>query len=86
MKSDASPADKRATMLYFDEVLGLGLASWQEEVLIIPQAVQMLAEARWQARLAKNWLEADRLRQALAEEGFVMNDGAEGYTLAQTKT
>lgn len=86
VKSDASPGDKRATMLYVDEVLGLGLASWQEETLVIPETVRALAEARWQARLAKNWPEADRLRQALAEEGFVMNDGVEGYTLAQTKT
>lgn len=82
-KSDAPPADKRATMLKFDEVLGFGMVDWKEEVLVIPESVHALAEARWQARLAKNWPESDRLRQVLAEQGWIMKDGADGYTLVK---
>lgn len=81
VKSDASPADKRATLLAFDEVLGFDMRQWKEEMLVIPESIRALADARWQARLAKNWPESDRLRLALAEQGWAMKDGVEGYTL-----
>jgi len=47
----------------------------------IPEAVQQLAAARAAARAAKQWAEADRLRLALHESGWEMEDGAEGYAL-----
>ncbi len=47
----------------------------------IPGAIKVLAETRWQARLAKNWAESDTLRAQLAEQGWLMKDGKTDYTL-----
>ena len=47
----------------------------------IPDSIKALAEARWAARLAKNWAESDNLRAQLAEQGWLVKDGKDGYTL-----
>ncbi len=47
----------------------------------IPQEVADLAEKRWQAKLAKNWAEADRLRAEIDSLGFAVKDGKDGYTV-----
>src|SRR5206468_9203826 len=73
----ASPADAKATLLDFDRVLGLGLATWQPRQTLVPERVQALAEERRQARAAKNWAEADRLRAALHAAGWEMEDAGE---------
>ncbi|MCS6996561.1 MAG: class I tRNA ligase family protein, partial [Casimicrobiaceae bacterium] len=72
---------KRATLLVFDQALGLGLGQWQPKAVDIPDNVRALAEARWAARSAKNWSEADRLRAEIEALGWKMNDAKEGYTL-----
>lgn len=83
VKSEASSADKRATLLKMDEVLGLDVASWKEEAVEIPQEIHDLAEARWQARASKNWAESDRLRDELRTRGWSMQDGADTYRLVK---
>lgn len=83
VKSDISASEKRATLLKVDEVLGLGMKDWKEEIVEIPSDIQALAEERWQARLAKNWAESDRLREVLAESGWMMQDGSGGYTIVK---
>ena len=40
--------------------------------------VQGLVDARTAARKAKNWAEADRIRDELAAEGIVLEDGPQG--------
>ncbi len=72
---------KRATLLRFDEVLGLGLAQWAPREESVPPEVRQLAEARLAARLAKQWPEADRLRAELGAAGWDMEDQAQGYRL-----
>jgi cysteinyl-tRNA synthetase len=72
---------RRATLLAFDRVFGLGLATWQPKTETIPQTVQELAAARAAARAAKQWAEADRLRLALHDTGWEMEDSADGYAL-----
>ena len=47
----------------------------------IPAAIRNLADARWQARLAKNWTESDTLRARLLADGWLVKDGKDGYTL-----
>ncbi len=81
VKSAASPEEKRATLLAMDGVLGLGMATWTQDVVEVPPEIHALAERRWSARAAKDWAESDRLRDALAEAGWVMQDGKEGYAL-----
>lgn len=47
----------------------------------LPESIAALAEARWQAKLAKNWAESDRLRDAVLAEGWEIKDTKEGYTV-----
>jgi cysteinyl-tRNA synthetase len=75
------PAIARATLARFDDVFGLGLASWRPVEEDIPADVRALAQARADARKSRNWAEADRLRAALHAAGFEMEDRADGYAL-----
>jgi cysteinyl-tRNA synthetase len=81
LRGDRPAAVKRATLVEFDRVFGLGLAAWVPPVEAIPDDVRALADARAAARRAKNWAEADRLRGALAQAGWEMEDRADGYAL-----
>jgi cysteinyl-tRNA synthetase len=83
--ADLTGDDAAAALVGFNRVLkALGL-TLPEEVLpdaeAVPDAIKSLAEARWQARLAKNWAESDTLRAQLFEKGWQMKDGKESYTL-----
>ncbi len=48
---------------------------------VIPEAVKMLAEQRWAAKLSRNYAEADALRKEITAAGYVMNDAKDNYTL-----
>jgi len=48
----------------------------------IPDAVTSLAEARVAARAAKDWATSDSLRDQIAELGYVVADGPDGYRLS----
>ncbi|MEX1048794.1 MAG: cysteine--tRNA ligase [Akkermansiaceae bacterium] len=80
-----SGADAAAALAGLNRLLrALGLVLPEEAAADsgeIPTEVQALAETRWQARLAKNWAEADALRARLAEHGWAMKDGKDAYTL-----
>jgi cysteinyl-tRNA synthetase len=65
----------------FDKALGLGLDGTEKMKEVIPQEIEELAKTRWQARLTKNWVESDRLRDELLKLGYVVRDGKDGYSL-----
>ena len=50
--------------------------------IVIPESIMALAEARWAARLEKNWADSDTLRAELLAQGWIMKDGKEDYSLA----
>ena len=81
LRGDLPPSVKRATLLRFDDVLGLRLAQWEPREEEAPADVKALAEARAAARKSKNWGEADRLRGELAGLGWEMEDQPDGYRL-----
>jgi cysteinyl-tRNA synthetase len=81
VKSDLDAATKKATMLEFDRVLGLGLAEWQPQPVEIPDEIMQLAEQRQEARQAKRWSEADALREEIRKKGFEVEDTPEGARL-----
>ena len=81
LRGDLPPAIRRATLVRFDAVLGLGLADWRPTQEIVPPDVQALAEARAAARSNKAWGEADRLRAELAVTGWEMEDLPKGFKL-----
>ena len=62
----------------------LGLDIFAEEPaskLEIPADIAELAQKRWEAKQARNWTEADRLRDALAAAGWKSLDRKDGYSL-----
>jgi cysteinyl-tRNA synthetase len=83
MKSELPAAQKKATVIKFDEALGLKLAEFAPQVLDVPANVQAIAEARWAAKAAKDWAGADKLRAELTALGWEMKDGKEGFTLSK---
>jgi cysteinyl-tRNA synthetase len=81
LRGELPLATKRATLVRFDAIFGLGLADWQPIAALAPPAVQALADARAAARGGKQWAEADRLRGEMAAAGWEMEDLADGYRL-----
>jgi cysteinyl-tRNA synthetase len=67
----------------FNRVLrALGLTLPEEAGPVeVPVDIEALAEERWQARLAKNWAKSDELRNQLAEYGWTVKDGKDGFEL-----
>lgn len=47
----------------------------------IPAEIRALADKRAQAKKAKDWAEADRLRAEITAAGYSVKDGKDGYTL-----
>jgi cysteinyl-tRNA synthetase len=78
VKEDLSPATKKATLLQFDRVLGLRLADWQPEEAVIPPEIMALVEERERARSAKQWKDADGLRERLRQAGYEIEDTPKG--------
>lgn len=71
-----TPEDKKATILDFDTVFGLGLNDMQDE--IIPEEIIRLVEEREQARNNKDWGESDTLREQIKELGYEVKDTENG--------
>ena len=69
---------KKATLLGFDQVLGLDLAHWQPETEAIPEAIASLVTAREQARREKRWQDADALRGQIIAAGYTVEDTPAG--------
>lgn len=74
LKDDgSSPADKKATIMKIDELLGLKLGEKEDEV-IIPEDILKLADERKNARDKKDWKKSDELRDEIAKLGFEVKD------------
>ncbi|KKR20465.1 MAG: Cysteine-tRNA ligase [Parcubacteria group bacterium GW2011_GWE2_39_37] len=91
LKSDLSPEEKFATVLDFDQVLGLGLDIIKirvEKSVIFkwdiegtqPEAARLL-KLREKARAEKNWPESDRLREEIEKLGYSVEDTKEGMRI-----
>jgi cysteinyl-tRNA synthetase len=84
LKSDLNQADKLATILDFDRVLGLNLAEAKKLVTSevtfseLPIEVQALALAREMARKTKDFNESDRLRDEIKTRGYLVEDTKDG--------
>jgi cysteinyl-tRNA synthetase len=83
LKDDAvSDADKKATILSWDEVLGLRLGNIVEGTEI-PEAIKKLSEEREAARKNNDWALADKLRDEIERQGFVLKDTPEGAKISK---
>lgn len=87
LKADVNDATKRALIGSFDRVLGLELlekAAARREKEAAPvegaEEIEALVAARTEAKKAKNWAEADRIRDELKAMGIELLDSKEGTT------
>ncbi len=85
--ANVTPEEKVATAQYADRALGIGLNDELDDVVrelgVIPEAeipedLQKLIEQRELARIARNWDEADRLREAINLKGYTLDDTSKG--------
>jgi cysteinyl-tRNA synthetase len=76
---DLSPPQRRALLLDFDRVLGLGLDAPPEvEGAELPEGATALLEQRAAARAARDYATSDRLRDELAALGVEVRDTHQG--------
>ncbi len=61
--------------------LGITLPEISSTTSDIPAEIRELAETRWAARSAKDWATSDKLRDALAAQGWAVKDGSGDYEL-----
>ena len=74
-----SKADKKATILDFDKVLGLGFDKIKKEK--IPKKIIKLAEEREEARAKKNFKKSDELRNKMNSLGYEIKDTPGGQKI-----
>lgn len=81
---NVTEADKKATLLEFDRVFGFNLknVAIQFETQV-PAEVIALAEAREEARKAKEWDKADALRKEIETRGFTIKDTEKGFEVKE---
>ncbi len=80
---EINPQDKKATLLKFDTVLGLGLDSIKN--IEIPEEVQELIQARDESRKNKDFKKSDELRDEIKKLGFEVKDTPEGQKVFSIK-
>lgn len=83
LKYDTNDKTKRTLIAEFDTVLGLNLIAAAKKAQDADAAeadprIDALVAARAEAKKAKNWAEADRIRDALKAEGILITDTPEG--------
>lgn len=82
LKSDLKPKDKLATLLQFDLILGLNIATnlkkIQNELEHIPAKISQMITDRTNYRLNKNFEQADLLREKIEKAGFWLEDTPTG--------
>jgi len=77
LKSSLSHTEKLATILDFDQVLGLNLGQLDQEQTL-PEAVQKRVDARTKARKSKDFATSDRLRAEIEAMGYLVQDTKDG--------
>lgn len=87
-----SAADKIATLREFDTVLDIGLRDERDDMVRelgivseneVPEEIQTLLNEREAARAARNWQEADRIREEINLKGYVVEDTPQGQKITK---
>ncbi|HAS80508.1 MAG: Cysteine-tRNA ligase [Candidatus Nomurabacteria bacterium GW2011_GWE1_32_28] len=79
--ANLSPADKKATILDFDKVLGLDFENVKKE--IIPEEIIKLSEEREEVRKNKDFKKSDELRNKINSLGYEIKDSSEGPKISK---
>ncbi len=86
---DIEEKNKKATLLDFDRVLGLGLIQDKKKLRAqthirvvalkdLPEETRLLVIAREEMREKKDWAKADELRDEIKKQGYLVEDVSEG--------
>ncbi len=80
-----SPGNKKATVLDFDKVLGLGFDQKDEQLKEekIPKEIAQLAALRQAARESKNFKKSDKLRTKINDLGYEVKDTDSGQKISK---
>ncbi|MCX6735478.1 MAG: cysteine--tRNA ligase [Candidatus Parcubacteria bacterium] len=86
-----SPADKKATMLEYEKILGLGFGFSKEKLSSlgiklektlgvgdVPEEIKKLLGERKKARQEKNWKRSDEIRNEIFGHGYSIKDEKDG--------
>ncbi|MBL7150600.1 cysteine--tRNA ligase [Candidatus Microgenomates bacterium] len=85
IKSNYPDSVKKASILKFDQVLGLGLLEATRQKLEVSREVKELLEKREKFRKEKKWQEADEIRKKIAKIGYQLEDNKKGSKLRKTR-
>jgi len=75
------PADKKATILDFDKVFGLGFENLKE--IEIPEEIKKLVTEREEVRKNKDFNKSDELRAQINFLGYEVKDSSEGQKVSK---
>jgi len=85
---DYAPEEKWGLLEDADRYLGLDLLAPHTTGIVapvdIPENIREMLDAREKARAAKEWSEADRLRNEIEKSGYRVDDGPDGPVLITT--
>jgi cysteinyl-tRNA synthetase len=65
--------------------LGLKLFTIEAKHVDAPEEIIALAQARWDAKQAKDWIKADEFRDELLTKGWTINDSKDGFAIEPTE-
>ena len=84
LEADGARAMLRSfgSLLY---ALGLELFTVETKQLDAPEEIIALAQARWDAKQAKDWGKADEFRDELLAKGWTITDNKDGFTIEPKK-
>jgi cysteinyl-tRNA synthetase len=86
LRAQADPELARGALALLQELTGpLGLLTKQAAAESLDAEIQALVDARQEARRAKNWAEADRIRNELAARGIQLEDTPQGIRWKRVK-
>lgn len=77
LKSSYPSSAKRASIMQFDKVLGLGLNVYKQPLKLSGEVRKLIAE-RQKARAEKDFKKSDELRRKLAKHGIALKDLPDG--------
>lgn len=80
LKNENNHAKLKNFLEKFDHVFAI-LNHNQKAETEIPQEIQAMLKERELARKNKNWAESDRLRDKIADHGYLVTDGKNGQTV-----
>lgn len=78
LKSSIPSSDKYDLVLYFDEVLGLGLSEIKDKETKVPDKIIKLMEKRETLREQGDFSGADKARDEVEKEGYLLQDTPDG--------